>query len=182
MLSDEQRANITEFFHALDVTDDGLITSDDTVVLADQVCTALALDAESAAHREIQAAYRQLWDELMRVADADADGAVSLEEFLDAMDRGMLEDPEFVDRAMLVVTHAFFTAVDADGDERIDIDEFTRAMTVTDPSKDEVARAGFGFIDQDGDGAISRAELIAAIRAVFTSSELPDVPGSRMVR
>ena len=42
----------------------------------------------------------------MRFADVDEDGGVTPEEFLDAVDRGMLEDPGFVDSAMLVVTDA----------------------------------------------------------------------------
>ena len=182
MLSDAQRENITEIFHAIDATGDGLITRDDALRRAAQLCAAVAPEAQSAAYRDIRGAYEQLWAELMRFADADEDGAVSLEEFLDAMDRGMLADPRFVDSAMLVVTHAIFTAVDADGDEMIDVDEYARTFTAIDPAKDELARAGFNIIDADGDGAISRAELIDAMRAVFCSTADPDAVGARVLR
>lgn len=123
MLSDEQRASIATIFGALDATDDGLITRDDAVRRADQLCSGLALDAASRARGDVQAAYRQLWDELMRFADADEDGELALDEFLDAVDRGMLEDPGFVDSAMLVVTHACFGAADRDGDGAISREE-----------------------------------------------------------
>lgn len=94
----------------------------------------------------------------------------------------MHADPGFVDGAMLVVTHAIFTAVDADGDGAIDIDEYARTFTAINPSKDELARAGFNIIDADGDGAISRAELIDAMHAVFCSTAVPDSVGARVLR
>jgi Ca2+-binding EF-hand superfamily protein len=182
MLSDEQRANIATIFDALDATEDGLITREDALRRADQLCTGLALDEESPAHSDIQSAYCQLWDELMRFADADADGAVNLDEFLDAVDRGMLEDPGFVDSAMLVVSNACFSAADRNGDGAIDRDEYASLFTAIDPSKNELASAGFDILDRDGDGLVSRAELIDAMRDVFYSSEPPDTVGARVLR
>ena len=182
MLSPAQRENIAIIFDALDATGDGLITQEDALQRAAQLCTGLALDEDSPAHRELHRAYQQLWDELMRFADADDNGAVDLEEFLAAVDQGMLEDAEFVDRAMLVVSHACFSAADSDGDGAISREEYTRMMTSVDPSKDEIARAGFDLLDRDGDGAISRAELIDAMRQVFCSVDAPEAPGARIVR
>src|SRR5205085_3409294 len=98
----------------------------------------MGVDDGSAAHAEIQAAYRQLWDELMRFADANDDGAVDMDEFLAAVDRGMLADEGFVESAMLVVSHACFTAADRNGDGRISIDEYASAFTAIDPDKDEL--------------------------------------------
>ena len=182
MLSPAQAANIATVFDALDATEDARITRDDVLRRADQLCAGLALDDASAAHREIQSAYRQLWDELMRFADVNEDGGVTLEEFLDAVDRGMLEDPGFVDSAMLVVTHACFTAVDRDSDDAISLEEYASAFTAIDPSKDDLAAAGFAVLDRDGDGLISRAELVAAMRALFVSSDEPPSRGARVLR
>lgn len=70
MLSDAQRENIAATFDALDATADGLLTRDDAVLRADQLCTGLGLDAASQAHGDLHSAYQQCWDELMRFADA----------------------------------------------------------------------------------------------------------------
>jgi Ca2+-binding EF-hand superfamily protein len=94
----------------------------------------------------------------------------------------MLEDPAFVDSAMLVVTQALFTGADGDGDGMIDVEEYTRMFLSIDPEMDELARAGFAILDRDGDGAISRAELVEAMRAVFLGGEAPDELGARVVR
>jgi Ca2+-binding EF-hand superfamily protein len=181
VLSDTQRESISAVFDALDASGDGLITHADAMLRADQLSDGFELDEASPARRDIQAAYRQLWDELLRFADTDDDGAVDVEEFIDALDRGMLEDPGFIDSAMLVVTEALFTGADANGDGMIDVEEYSRMLLTVDPTTDELARAGFAIMDTDHDGAISRAELVAAMRAVFygdTSDEL----GARLVR
>ena len=109
MLTAVQRENIATIFDALDLTGDGLITREDAVLTADTLCAGMGVDDGSAAHAEIQAAYRQLWDELMRFADANDDGAVDMDEFLAAVDRGMLADEGFVESAMLVVSHNMST-------------------------------------------------------------------------
>jgi hypothetical protein len=59
----------------MDATNDGLLTRDDAVLLADEMCAVLAPDAAPPVHQDIQDAYRQLWDELQRFADVDADAA-----------------------------------------------------------------------------------------------------------
>jgi Ca2+-binding EF-hand superfamily protein len=182
MLSAAQRENIAVTFDALDATADGVLTRDDVVLRAEQLCTGLGLDAASQAHREIHSAYRQCWGELLRFADSDEDGAVTLEEFGDAVDRGMLEDPQFVDSAMLVISHACFSAVDADGDGVIDRDEYSRIFTAVDPSKADLASAGFDILDRDGDGLVSRDELIDAMRQLFVNTEAPEAFGRRVLR
>jgi len=96
---------------ALDATADGLITQDDAVARADQLCAGLGLDAASPAHRDLQSAYRQCWDELMRFADA-----------------------------------------------------------------------GFDILDRDGDGVISRAEIVDAMRDLFYNATTPEAPGDRVLR
>jgi Ca2+-binding EF-hand superfamily protein len=180
MLSDVQVENITAMFHALDATGDALLTRDDVIVRADQMCAVLAPEDGSQAHQDIQSAYRQAWDELLRFADANADGAVTLEEYLDAVDRGMLEDPQYVASAMLVVSHALFHAADANDDGVISLDEYVSMFEAIDLGRD-LATAGFESIDRDGDGAITHDEFIDALREVFTTTDASS-PGSHVLR
>jgi Ca2+-binding EF-hand superfamily protein len=142
MLSDVQVENITAMFHALDATADALLTREDLVARADQMCAVLATDEASPTHQDIQSAYRQAWDELMRFADTNKDGAVTLDEYLDAVDRGMLEDPRYVASAILVVSEALFGAADANGDGVIDRDEYVSMFVAIDLPRD-LAVAGF---------------------------------------
>ena len=182
MLSEEQRTSITAVFASLDATHDGLISRDDATMRANQVCAAVAPDEASESHRDIQTAYGRLWEELMRYADAEGDGTLTLDEFLDAVDRGMLEDPEFVEGCMLVVSHAVFAAADRDGDGSISREEYALAVTSIDEKNAELADAGFAMMDRDGDGLISRDELLQAIRDAFSSSEPAEGFGARVFR
>lgn len=182
MLSDAQRENLSVLFAALDAGDDGRITLDDALARADQVCAGFSLDEASPAHRGIQAAYRQCWEELVRIADADADGAIDLEEYLAAIDRGMLEGPAYLERSTFVITRAVFDGADADGDGMVDVEEYVRMITVVDPAREAVARAGFELIDADCDGLIARAELVAALRAALSGGQVPDALGGSVVR
>jgi len=181
MLTEEQGKNITALFHALDATGDGLLTLDDAIRRADQMCAGLAPDPASAAHRELQAAYRTYWRQLARFADADDDGAVSLEEFLAAIDRAMLAEPDFVEDNMLVVTRALFEAMDADDDGAVSLDEYSAMFRAIDLDAD-LAKAGFELLDSNGDGSISKDELVDAMRAVFYSSDPAEAPGARVLR
>ncbi len=182
MLSDDQRKTLSVLFGALDATGDGLITRADAIARAGQVCAGLALDEDSAAQRDLHAAYGQAWDEVVRVADADHDGAVDLDEFLATMDRGMLADPDYLERAMLVITRACFDAADANGDGMIDVEEYTRTMVSVDPSAEEVARQGFALLDADGDGLVSREEVVGALRTACSGAAVSGEPGGSLVR
>jgi Ca2+-binding EF-hand superfamily protein len=145
------------------------------------MCAGLAPDPASPEHRDLQAAYRKYWQELARFADADDDGAVSLEEFLAAIDRAMLAEPDFVEDNMLVVTRALFEAMDADGDGAVSLDEYTAMFRAIDLD-DDLAKAGFEILDSNDDESISKDELVEGMRAVFYSSEPAQAPGSRVLR
>ena len=182
MLSDDQRSTLTVLFDALDATGDGLITRADTIARADQVSAGLALDEDSAAHRDLHAAYGRAWDEVVRGAGADPDGAVELEEFLATMDRGMVADPDYLERAILVITGACFDAADANDDGMIDVEEYTRLITCVDPSREEVARSGFALLDADGSGLVSREELVGTLRAACSGAPASAELGGSIVR
>ena len=182
MLSDDQRRTLTVLFDALDATGDGLITRADAIARANQVSVGLALDEDSAAHRDLHAAYGQAWEEIVRVADTDRDGAVDLDEFLATIDRGMLAEPDYLERAILVITGACFDAADANGDGMIDVEEYTRLITAVDPSKDEVARKGFALLDANGSGLVGREELVSALRAACSGAPVPSELGGSIVR
>ncbi len=126
MLSDVQRTNISAMFDALDATADGLLSRDDFAVRADQMCAGLAPDAASPHHQELQSAYRQAWDELRYYADCDHDGTVTRDEYVAAVEAGMLTDPEYLEKAVLVVSRALFRAADEDGDGILTRDQYVR--------------------------------------------------------
>ncbi len=179
MLSDVQRTNISAMFDALDATADGLLSRDDFAVRADQMCAGLAPDAASPHHQELQSAYRQAWDELRYYADCDHDGTVTRDEYVAAVEAGMLTDPEYLEKAVLVVSRALFRAADEDGDGILTRDQYVRMFTAIDLDAD-MAGAGFDHIDRDADGTIGYDEFVQALSELFSSSD-PMSPGSRVL-
>lgn len=179
-LSQVQYENVGALFHALDATGDGMLDANDYLLRAAQMCAALAPDPASPEHQQIQAAYRQAWDELRQMADADHDGTVTRDEFVAAVEKGVLTDADFVERGMLVVTRALAAAADDDGDGIVSRDDYLRVFRAIELT-DEMASAGFDHIDRDGDDRITCDDFVQALSDVFTTGE-PDALGHRVFR
>ncbi|MDQ6947728.1 MAG: EF-hand domain-containing protein [Actinomycetota bacterium] len=157
-------------FDALDATADGFLDRDDFTQRANQMCAALAPDERSQHHQDLQRAYRQAWEQLRIRADADDDGRLTREEYVTAVEKGILQDPQYIEDAVLVVSRALFRASDQDGDDVLSREEYVKMFTAIDMDGD-MAAAGFDHIDRDGDGTISYSEFIEALDGVFSSSD-----------
>ncbi|MGW0521696.1 EF-hand domain-containing protein [Crossiella sp. NPDC003009] len=174
-----QDANLGKAFDALDITRDGIITAEDFDALATQLADRLAPGADEHRRENITSAFRGWWAQIERDADSDNDGQVSREEFIAATERGLAENPNYLDEAYLKVAESAFEALDRDGDGQVDRGEYIELYLAADVSAD-IAGAAFDRIDENGDGVIDYAEFLAALRELFTSSD-PDAPGTGLL-
>ncbi|WHT22173.1 EF-hand domain-containing protein [Crossiella sp. CA-258035] len=177
--SQVQDANLGKAFDALDITKDGIITAEDFDALATQMADRLAPGAAAHRRENILAAFRDWWAQIERDADSDGDGQVSREEFIAATERGLAENPDYLEEAYLKAAESVFEAIDRDGDGQVDRGEYIELYRSADVA-DDIAGAAFDRIDQNGDGVIDYAEFVAALRELFTSSD-PDAPGTGLL-
>ena len=116
-------------------------------------------------------------DTLRRHADTDADGTVALDEWLSYWS-GLLDSGERYQDEVMTLTDRMFEMFDTDEDGVLGPDEFCDFFGVF-GLKSALARGVFVKLDLDGDGAISRAELLE-MADQFYSSDDPDAPGNEL--
>lgn len=175
MLSDLQRRKLTRYFRVYDVDDDGRIDASDFERVVENVRVLRGEDDRSGAHRSLRAAYLGRWEALRAAADGDGDGGVDLDEWL-AYWRETLSDDGRYEEEVAAITDRLFTVFDLDEDDRIGPDEFADFYGVFGIGH-ELARRIFSSLDADGDGAITREELLDISRDFYRGTDA-DAPGN----
>ncbi|MGH3737080.1 MAG: EF-hand domain-containing protein [Micromonosporaceae bacterium] len=162
-------------FELMDANHDGVLERGDYEALAQHLIQGLGTPPDTPKARAVVETYTRFWDNYISRMDADGDGKVTKQEYIEAIDRQTL-DPDAFDRAFQPHFQAVARLCDTDDDGNVDRDEFTRMMRVHGVS-DQDASVSFDQIDQDHDGKLSVDELVNAARNYYISDE-PNVPGS----
>ncbi|MFI6094103.1 EF-hand domain-containing protein [Lentzea sp. NPDC051213] len=178
MLSELQRKNISSVFDVLDTDGSGVITRADFVAVVTRLKSALHHPEGSPQAQSLSDGYLGWWEQIRKQVDVDEDGRITRDEYIDAVDQGLLEDSHYLD-AVSAAADSLFGAADADGDGALVESEMVvvYGSVGIDPG---IAAGAFHQIDADGDGRISRAELRAAVRGAFASKG-PQEPGSNIL-
>jgi len=176
MLTDFQQAKLIFRFGQLAVADDGYIQQGDLETLAERLCDRLIPAAMPAERSEVHEGYQALWRHLAATADTDGDNRVSRAEYLDAVGRGVVDDPQQYENSIDRIVTALFRALDIDGNGHLDLAELQRMGAAFGHSEQDIVTL-FGMLDTDGNGVISVDELTAAVRDFYYGDD-PDSAGS----
>jgi Ca2+-binding EF-hand superfamily protein len=114
---------------------------------------------------------------LIRQADTNHDGQVSLPEYLAYVQRQALECKNMGTAAPWVrlATHQFKLLLDQDASGTIDLKEYQQLLRVL--GSDADAASAFAKMDRDGDGSLSMAD-IEKLALEFILSDDPEAPGN----
>lgn len=176
MQSDFLERKLARRFQAHDHDGNGFLQRKDFELSAIRMAEEFGHGPESPARQRLVAISLGLWDHLSKVADLDADGRISLDEYKAAFARGMLETPETFHQSYVPYIDAVMEMADEDHDGKLTASEEVRWMGTLMGMPEQVVADAFRRIDKDGDGLITRDELVEAIRA-FYFDESPDSPG-----
>ncbi|MBW4721526.1 EF-hand domain-containing protein [Saccharothrix obliqua] len=163
-------ANIERVFAVLDLNGDGRVEWADFKTITEAVSREFAVPADAAEPANLLAAYREVWDYVRDVADADSDGAVTKQEFEHAHLSGELSLDAVAD-LWAAVSDRCFELIDRDGDGHVDqaaLAALYRAAEVADAEL--VAATAFAAMDANSDGHVDKAEFTANVRGVFTAT------------
>lgn len=178
MLSELQIKNIGTVFNILDHDNDGEIEREDFEGIAAAIAEGVGLAADSPHRERLLDGYLGWWEQIRSQADTDQDGRVTRDEYVTAVDQGMLEDPNYLER-VAAAGDAVFDAADTDGDGQLAEAEMAGFYVAAGVSA-EIASGAFQQLDSDGDGKIGRDELHAGVIGVFASKG-PEEVGANML-
>ncbi|MFE0019757.1 EF-hand domain-containing protein [Amycolatopsis sp. NPDC059021] len=178
MLSELQLKNLHSMFDVLDHDSNGLIERKDLIAVSDGVSEVFDHDEASPHRAAMTQAYGAWWEQIRAGADADGDDSVTRDEFVAAVDAGLLSDPAYLD-VVAAAADTVFDAADVDGDGVLNQVEVVAVYSAAGAST-AAAVGAFKQIDTNGDNRISREEWQNSVRGAFTSTG-PDTPGSNML-
>lgn len=177
MLSKLQTRKLTRYFRVYDVDDDGAIGPSDFERVVENVRVLHGLDDASAGHQALRQSYVLRWQALAAHADVDQDGAVDLGEWLGYW-KDVLANPTRYEEEVAAMSATLFDIFDTDEDGVIGADEFCNFYSAYGLSA-ALARQVFMDLDANGDGQVSRDELLAMGREFYRSDD-PEAPGNRL--
>lgn len=163
-------------FRTLDDDRNGFLERSDFEVSAARMAAEFGHGPESPARQKLVALSLGLWEHLLNVADKDADGRISLDEYKVAFAAGLLETPESFDQGYVPFLDAIMEIVDQDRDGRLTVTDEIRWTKALMHLPEADSRETFRRIDKDGDGFITVSELLEAIRGYYFDDS-PDSPG-----
>ena len=172
MLSDLQTRKLTRYFQVYDIDDDGRIEPSDFERIVENV---RLLHGEEDAADGLHGAYQRLWGRISEAADSDGDRAVDLDEWL-AYWQIALEDDARYESEVEALTDRLFNVFDLDEDGAIGSAEFADFYGIFGLPVD-LAHSVFVELDGDGDGRVTRQELLSASRVFFRSNDVEE-PGN----
>jgi Ca2+-binding EF-hand superfamily protein len=155
MASDFWISKMKTHFMRMDINGDKVVTPEDFSVLADRFIKSGSLADNDAL--ALKKSLDTIWSEYWGGADANNDGKVTAQEFIDSMTRVL------GDEAMLKGVggplHIMFKAIDANGSGGISANEY-EAFFKNIGVDTSLAAASFAIIDTDGSGSISAEEFV----------------------
>src|SRR5262245_587848 len=154
-------------FRTYDNDGDGYIEREDFQLAADRTGEEFGHTPDSPARQRLTELLLGLWEHLATVADADSDGRISEAEYKAAFAAGLLETPESFNEGYGPFLDALMAVVDTEVDGRLSADEHVRWTRALMRLPESETRELHRRIDTDGDGYVTKQELLEAIRELY---------------
>ena len=171
---------MTHYFNCFDHDKNGYLEERDFQAIAENVAAWCQVLTESEAYSRIAQKFASMWQALCAEVDANGDGRITLNEFLQWR-QALIELPreEFEQRSIKAIASFLFDLMDFDGSGTITQNEYMMLGTAYALAPREAAEA-FRHLDIDGNGTITRDEFLAGVRG-FCLSESREAPGNWML-
>jgi Ca2+-binding EF-hand superfamily protein len=156
-------------FQHWDRAGNGYLRLSDLEEAARRVGEAFGRAADSRQQVALDESCRQLWRTLARHADVDLDGRISQHEYVAAFGTGVLDDPDAFDRIYRALLENVVIVADANGDDKLNKEEFLRLMRTWYTADESDGAEAFRRLDRDGDGFLTLGEMVQATADLYFS-------------
>ncbi|WP_307049394.1 EF-hand domain-containing protein [Streptomyces achromogenes] len=173
-----QDLKYAQWFRGADVDGDGFITHRDVRMMSERYIGARSVAPDSTTARLLTDGMDGFWTNVIAPMDQDGDGKVDLREMTEGF-RRVLTDPALYPEQIEPVTNCFFDLVDLNADGKIDQAEFKQMFGAVADVPGEDCAAVFAALDQDGSGALDRAEFHRAVTEFFYGND-PNAPANHL--
>jgi Ca2+-binding EF-hand superfamily protein len=150
-------------FEMLDADSTGYLEQKDFTELASRVVRALGQSEQDPKAQALVEGYQQYWNDLFGTLDANADGRISLDEFLSA---GRAPN-HFADNGSSFA-HGLANLADVNDDGFVEGPDLVSCLTAIGFAPDD-ANTFLGLLDTAGDGRVPTADWAKAIENYYTS-------------
>ena len=172
MLTDVQKQKLAHLFNVMDSDGNGIVEWDDFERIADNIASTRDLEPGSQEYEALMGQYRYGWEQ----AQPFVEGAgMNRDQFLASYD-AILGTPGVYDTLVRPSAGMIFDIFDMDGDHKVSVNEWREFFRCHSIDPDEADRC-FGKYDLNGDGYVSRSELVDLVGQFYLSSD-PEAPGN----
>lgn len=177
MLGDLQRRKAAYYFDLIDEDDNGVIEPADFELRADRLAETLQVVAEEE-REELRRRIMGWWEHLSSLADANADGQITRDEWRMYWTRfkvavSMGNNRRSIENLERAARHTF-RAIDRSNSGRITEERFLNWLAAWDVEAD---RSVFRQLDRKGTGYLSEEDLAEATTEFYLSND-PSAPGN----
>jgi Ca2+-binding EF-hand superfamily protein len=172
MLTDLQKQKFIHLFGVLDSDDNGYVDWADFERIATRIADKRSYQPGSQEYEGLMAQYGYGWEQARPFADENGMG---LDKWL-AYNDALLSTPGVYDTLVRPTAGMIFDTFDEDGDQKVSVSEwrdFFSCYSIDPIEADEC----FPRFDLNGDGYVSRSELVDLVGQFYLSSD-PAAPGN----
>ncbi|MBI3943901.1 MAG: EF-hand domain-containing protein [Chloroflexi bacterium] len=178
MLSDLRRRKLTTLFNLYDANRRGFVEEEDYKRIAQSIAKFLGAQPGTPEYDKLDAQYMAVWQNLRQMADKDNDNRVTLAEYLASWEELTSQRDVFAGLVMSL-SENIIEMEDTDKDGRVSIQEYV-TYSVHHNINGQDAENSFRRLDRDGNGYLSKEELLQNIEEFFLSEE-PNAAGNWLV-
>ncbi len=169
-LAELQKRKLKIAFEGYDFDGSGVLDEKDIERVVSKTSTIRGIQAGSPDYEKLKSGFLDSWNALQKVADANNDGEVNLEEWYAFFDKIINNQKEF-DEYIGTAANTVVPWLDSDGDGQINLEDYKGFISSFNKLGNSEAEIAFKKLDANGDGVLTYDELKNHIRDFYLSQD-----------
>lgn len=165
-----------QLFRTADADGDGIIDGNDVLATVTRMMERFSVQEGSPREAAVRMAFSRYWEKVEQAVGGDTSKGITPDQYVAGLRSLFAGSQDAFESLAAPLGDALLALADIDGNGELSKDEFYTFESSMNMSDAEI-EAAFRALDRDGDGVISREEVIAALRDFYTSDD-PNAAGN----